>query len=71
MYRKFAEAVKVPVLANITEFGATPLFTLQELRSAGVAIALYPLSAFRAMNAAALRSTMRSAAKERRKASST
>src|SRR5712692_1886358 len=55
MYRKFAEAVKVPVLANITEFGATPLFTLEELRSAGVAIALYPLSAFRAMNAAALK----------------
>ncbi|TMH45336.1 MAG: methylisocitrate lyase [Betaproteobacteria bacterium] len=55
MYRKFADAVKVPVLANITEFGATPLFALQELRSAGVAIALYPLSAFRAMNAAALR----------------
>ena len=55
MYRKFAEAVKVPVLANITEFGATPLFTLDELRSAGVAIALYPLSAFRAMNAAALK----------------
>jgi methylisocitrate lyase len=55
MYRKFAEAVKVPVLANITEFGETPLFTLQELRSAGVAIALYPLSAFRAMNAAALK----------------
>src|SRR5439155_19854775 len=55
MYRKFVEAVKVPVLANITEFGATPLFTLQELRSAQVAIALYPLSAFRAMNAAALK----------------
>src|SRR5438477_71246 len=55
MYRKFADAVKVPVLANITEFGATPLFTLQELRSAGVSIALYPLSAFRAMNAAALK----------------
>jgi len=55
MYRKFADAVKVPVLANITEFGATPLFTLEELRSARVAIALYPLSAFRAMNAAALR----------------
>ncbi len=54
MYRKFAEAVKVPVLANITEFGKTPLFTLDELRSAGVAIALYPLSAFRAMNQAAL-----------------
>jgi methylisocitrate lyase len=47
--------VKVPVLANITEFGATPLFTVDELRSANVAIALYPLSAFRAMNAAALR----------------
>jgi len=55
MYRRFAEAVKVPVLANITEFGATPLFTLDELRSAQVAIALYPLSAFRAMNAAALK----------------
>jgi len=55
MYRKFAEAAKVPVLANITEFGATPLFTLEELRSAQVAIALYPLSAFRAMNAAALK----------------
>jgi methylisocitrate lyase len=55
MYRKFAEAVKVPVLANITEFGATPLFTVEELRSAQVAIALYPLSAFRAMNAAALK----------------
>ena len=54
MYRKFAEAVKAPVLANITEFGATPLFSLDELRSAQVAIALYPLSAFRAMNAAAL-----------------
>jgi methylisocitrate lyase len=55
MYRRFADAVKVPVLANITEFGATPLFTVEELRSAGVAIALYPLSAFRAMNAAALK----------------
>ena len=55
MYRRFAEAVKVPVLANITEFGKTPLFTVEELRSAGVAIALYPLSAFRAMNKAALR----------------
>ena len=53
-FRKFVDAVKVPVLANITEFGSTPLFTLQELRSAGVAIALYPLSAFRAMNQAAL-----------------
>jgi len=46
--------VKVPILANITEFGQTPLFTLDELRSAGVGIALYPLSAFRAMNQAAL-----------------
>jgi methylisocitrate lyase len=55
MYRKFADAVKVPILANITEFGKTPLFTRDELRSAGVGIALYPLSAFRAMNKAALR----------------
>jgi methylisocitrate lyase len=54
-YRKFAAAVKVPVLANITEFGQTPLFTLEELRAANVAIALYPLSAFRAMNKAALK----------------
>jgi len=54
MYRKFAAAVKVPVLANITEFGKTPLFTIEELRSANAAIALYPLSAFRAMNKAAL-----------------
>ena len=53
-YRRFRKAVDVPVLANITEFGKTPLFTLEELRSAGVDIALYPLSAFRAMNAAAL-----------------
>ncbi|MGH8740975.1 MAG: methylisocitrate lyase [Burkholderiales bacterium] len=55
MYRRFADAVKVPILANITEFGATPLFTLDELRSAHVALALYPLSAFRAMNQAAVR----------------
>jgi methylisocitrate lyase len=54
MYRRFKDAVKVPVLANITEFGKTPLFTLEELRSASVDIALYPLSAFRAMNQAAL-----------------
>ena len=54
MYRRFVDALKVPVLANITEFGATPLFTVDELRSAGVAIALYPLSAFRAMNKTAL-----------------
>ncbi|MCG8056367.1 MAG: methylisocitrate lyase [Candidatus Thiodiazotropha endolucinida] len=53
-YREFVSAVKVPVLANITEFGSTPLFTVDELASAGVSIALYPLSAFRAANAAAL-----------------
>ena len=55
MYRQFAQAVGVPILANITEFGATPLFTVAELKSANVAMALYPLSAFRAMNAAALK----------------
>jgi len=55
MYRKFAAAVKVPILANITEFGSTPLYTVAELRSADVAIALYPLTAFRAMNKAALK----------------
>jgi len=54
MYRRFAEATKVPILANITEFGKTPLFTVEELREAGAAVALYPLSAFRAMNDAAL-----------------
>jgi methylisocitrate lyase len=54
MYKRFKDAVKVPVLANITEFGKTPLFALEELRRANVDIALYPLSAFRAMNAAAL-----------------
>ena len=54
-YRKFVDAVKVPVLANITEFGKTPLFSVKELAFAGVSIALYPLSAFRAMNAAALK----------------
>jgi methylisocitrate lyase len=54
MYRKFADAVKVPILANITEFGKTPLFTVDELRSANVAMVLYPLTAFRAMNKAAL-----------------
>ncbi|MCY3687658.1 MAG: methylisocitrate lyase [Gammaproteobacteria bacterium] len=53
-YRRFASAVDAPVLANITEFGQTPLFTLEQLREAGVAIALYPLSAFRAMSQAAL-----------------
>ena len=55
MYSKFADAVKVPILANITEFGKSPLFTVDELRSAGVGIVLYPLTAFRAMNKAALR----------------
>ena len=54
MYKKFVDAVKVPVLANITEFGQTPLFTVEELRSVNVALVLYPLSAFRAMNKAAL-----------------
>jgi len=54
MYRQFAEAVQVPILANMTEFGVTPLFTTAELASAGVGLALYPLSAFRAMSAAAL-----------------
>ncbi len=53
-YREFVDAVKVPVLANITEFGATPLFGTDELADVGVSIALYPLSAFRAANAAAL-----------------
>lgn len=53
MYQRFATAVKVPILANITEFGATPLFTVEELRGAGVGMVLYPLSAFRAMNKAA------------------
>ena len=52
-YRRFVDAVKVPVLANITEFGKTPLFTRDELASAGVAIQLFPLSAFRAANKAA------------------
>ncbi|MCH7642693.1 MAG: methylisocitrate lyase [Chloroflexi bacterium] len=53
-YRKFTDAVDIPVLANLTEFGLTPSFTTGELAGVGVAIALYPLSAFRAMNAAAL-----------------
>ena len=53
-YQQFVEAVQVPVLANITEFGATPLFTTEELASVGVKLALYPLSAFRAMSKAAL-----------------
>ncbi|MHB8846110.1 MAG: methylisocitrate lyase [Nitrospirota bacterium] len=53
-YKKFAQAVKVPILANITEFGSTPLFTVEELRGADVGLILYPLSAFRAMSKAAL-----------------
>jgi len=62
MYEKVVQSVDVPVLANITEFGSTPLYTLEELGSAGIAMALYPLSAFRAMNQAALNvySTLRS-----------
>jgi methylisocitrate lyase len=55
MYQHFVAAVKVPVLANITEFGSTPLFTTAQLAAVGVSIALYPLSAFRAANAAALK----------------
>ncbi|MDG9883645.1 methylisocitrate lyase [Pseudomonas putida CSV86] len=53
MYKTFAERVRAPILANITEFGATPLYTTEELASADVSLALYPLSAFRAMNKAA------------------
>ena len=53
-YRHFTQAVKVPVLANITEFGKTPLFSLEELNAAGIRLVLYPLSAFRAMSQAAL-----------------
>ena len=67
MYRKFTDAVKAPTLANITEFGQTPLFSVEELRSVNVAMALYPLSAFRAMNKAALRvyETVRQAGSQR------
>ena len=53
-YRQFTKALSVPVLANITEFGRTPLFTTRELGQAGVRLVLYPLSAFRAMSKAAL-----------------
>jgi methylisocitrate lyase len=53
-YRQFTAAVKVPVLANLTEFGKTPYFTVQELESVGVRLVLYPLSAFRAMSKAAV-----------------
>jgi len=55
MYKRFKTAVQVPVLANITEFGKTPLYTTKELGSAGVDIVLYCCSAYRAMNAAALK----------------
>ncbi len=55
MYRQFTQAVEVPVLANITEFGHTPLFTRDELGGVGVSLILYPLSAFRAMSAAAIK----------------
>lgn len=54
-FRQFTSAIEIPVLANITEFGRTPLFTIDELRDAGLRLALYPLTAFRAMNAAARR----------------
>jgi methylisocitrate lyase len=54
LYRRFADVVDIPILANMTEFGVTPLFTTQQLASVGVRLVLYPLSAFRAMNAAAL-----------------
>jgi methylisocitrate lyase len=54
-YRQFVDTAKVPVLANITEFGVTPLFTVEELRSVGVSLVLYPMSAFRAMSTAALK----------------
>ena len=54
-YRRFVDAVDVPVLANLTEFGLTPLYSLDELRRVGIGLVLYPLSAFRAMSAAALR----------------
>jgi len=53
-YKQFTDVIKVPVLANLTEFGKTPLFTVDELAAVGVAMTLYPLSAFRAMSAAAL-----------------
>ena len=54
MYKKVVDAVNIPVLANITEFGATPGYTVEQLASVGISMALYPLSAFRAMNQAAL-----------------
>ena len=54
LYRKFVDATGIPVLANVTEFGMIPLYTIDELRAAGVGLVLYPLSAFRAANKAAL-----------------
>ena len=54
-YQRFTREIPVPVLANLTEFGKTPLFTLEEMRQAGVRLVLYPLTAFRAMNAAAMK----------------
>jgi methylisocitrate lyase len=54
-YRRFTAAVKIPLLANITEFGKTPLFSASQLKSAGLRLVLYPLTAFRAMNASALK----------------
>jgi methylisocitrate lyase len=66
-YRRFTAAVRTPVLANITEFGRTPLFTIDELRDAGLRMVLYPLTAFRAMNFAArhVYQTLRSAGTQR------
>jgi methylisocitrate lyase len=54
LYQRFADVITIPLLANMTEFGVTPLFTTQQLAAVGVRLVLYPLSAFRAMNAAAL-----------------
>ena len=64
-YRRFTSRLTVPVLANITEFGKTPLFTVEELASAGVGLVLYPLSAFRAMSRAAKSATRPFAVKAR------
>ena len=66
-FRRFAAAISVPVLANMTEFGRTPLLTLDELRATGIRLVLYPLTAFRAMNAAAVRvyATLRSQGDQR------
>ncbi len=69
MYRKVVDAVDVPVLANITEFGQTPLYTTEELGSAGIRMVLYPLSAFRAMNKPRSASTRRSGATDTRRRS--